>query len=96
MGGAQQLSERMAEKLGEQVRLEEPVVRVKQDQDGVTVTTANGNVYEVSVVSGFSVSFNRYDMHIVRTLSPEILFFLRLQPGSYISREMENRCSTGI
>jgi monoamine oxidase len=41
-GGAQQLSVRLADRLGRAVRLGEPVVAIAQDETGVTVQTAAG------------------------------------------------------
>ena len=46
VGGAQQLSECMADRIGSgRVRLSNPVVRVDQDRSTVTVHTADGDVY---------------------------------------------------
>jgi monoamine oxidase len=41
-GGAQQLSERLAERLGRAVRMGEPVLAIEQDDAGVTVRTPAG------------------------------------------------------
>ncbi|MDG4765020.1 FAD-dependent oxidoreductase [Solwaraspora sp. WMMD406] len=41
-GGAHQLCESLAERLGERVRLGEPVTAIDQDADGVTVRTSGG------------------------------------------------------
>lgn len=46
-----QLSTKMAEVLGDRVHLNEPVIRVEQSDDGVTVTTSTGNVYNVSMIN---------------------------------------------
>jgi monoamine oxidase len=42
VGGTQQMSLRLAEKLGAAVRLAQPVSRIRQDDQGVTVTTETG------------------------------------------------------
>jgi monoamine oxidase len=42
-GGAGQIPERLAEELGDRIVLGQPVVRIEQDDGGVTVTTADGN-----------------------------------------------------
>ncbi|MER5863030.1 FAD-dependent oxidoreductase [Kitasatospora sp. NPDC002040] len=42
-GGAHQACERLADRLGERVRLNQPVLAVHQDDDGVTVRTAHGD-----------------------------------------------------
>jgi monoamine oxidase len=44
VGGTQQMSLRLAEKLGQAVRLAQPVSRIRQDDEGVTVTTETGFV----------------------------------------------------
>ena len=41
--GAQELSKRLRARLGQAVRLSEPVRRIEQDQDGVTVFSAKGD-----------------------------------------------------
>lgn len=51
VGGSMQLSTKMAEVLGDRVHLNEPVIRVEQSDDGVTVTTSTGNVYKVSMIN---------------------------------------------
>ncbi|XP_067879699.1 amine oxidase [flavin-containing] B-like isoform X2 [Heterodontus francisci] len=46
VGGAQTISERLAERIGkDRVRLRSPVVRVVQEQDGVTVTSEGGEAF---------------------------------------------------
>lgn len=48
VGGAQQLSEKMAEELGDQVHLGDPVVAVNQSDSGVIVSTAGGKSFNGS------------------------------------------------
>jgi monoamine oxidase len=42
-GGAGQIPERLAQELGDHIRLESPVLRVEQDAAGVTVATPHGS-----------------------------------------------------
>ena len=43
------LSEEMAVRIGENnIKLNEPVIRVEQNSKGVSVTSAKGNVYKVN------------------------------------------------
>ena len=50
IGGSQQLSERMAVHIGssQRVRLNKVVIKVDQCENGVKVTTADGDIYEAS------------------------------------------------
>ena len=49
VGGSMRLSEELAVRLGEKnIKLNEPVIRVEQNRNGVTVTSAKGNVYKVT------------------------------------------------
>lgn len=50
VGGAQQISERMAEQLGDRVRLNTPVLAIEQGSDGVVVRTHAGPVDAKRVV----------------------------------------------
>ncbi|GAB6033647.1 hypothetical protein CHUAL_013710 [Chamberlinius hualienensis] len=49
-GGSQQISERLAAKLGERVVLKKPVASVQQKNDGVVVTTIDGTTYKTDYV----------------------------------------------
>ncbi len=46
VGGTQQLAQKLAEKLGNAVRLGQPATRIAQDRNGVTVTTASGTALQ--------------------------------------------------
>lgn len=48
IGGAMQLAEGMANLLGDRVMLGRPVVKVEQNEAGVTVQCANGDIFQVS------------------------------------------------
>lgn len=48
MGGANQVTERIMELLGERVKLERPVVRIDQTGESVLVETLNHELYEVT------------------------------------------------
>ena len=51
IGGSQQISIKMAEKIGnDKVKYESPVSKIEQDDQGVRVTTLKGDVFEVSVI----------------------------------------------
>lgn len=47
MGGSGQISERIAEQLRGSVMLNQPVVRVSQNAEGVSVETLTGDKYKV-------------------------------------------------
>ncbi|XP_073523345.1 amine oxidase [flavin-containing]-like [Phyllobates terribilis] len=50
VGGAGQISEKMAERLQGQVKLQRPVVRIDQSAENITVETVNHEIYEAKYV----------------------------------------------
>jgi monoamine oxidase len=67
VGGSVRVSERMAEELGDQVRLGSPVRRVEQGDGAVSVTTRGGEVFEAA--------------HVVVTLPPTLAGRLEYAPA---------------
>ncbi|ELU09171.1 hypothetical protein CAPTEDRAFT_202784 [Capitella teleta] len=58
IGGTQQIPKKIADSLGSNVHLEEPVTHIDYSDDVVTVTTANGNTYTAD--------------HIILALAPSL------------------------
>ncbi|XP_023238270.1 amine oxidase [flavin-containing] B-like [Centruroides sculpturatus] len=50
IGGSQQISERIAARLGDSVRLNSPVATIHQLADGVMVKTLNGDIYRANYI----------------------------------------------
>lgn len=50
VGGAGQISEKMAEHLQGRVKLQRPVVRIDQSAENIVVETLNHEIYEVSML----------------------------------------------
>ncbi|XP_014675035.1 PREDICTED: amine oxidase [flavin-containing] A-like [Priapulus caudatus] len=86
VGGAQQLSERMAERLGTRVKLSQPCIRVEQTQNGdYIITTKNNDHYRANhIISAVPQALlNRIEF--IPTLPPlKIQLIQRIPMGSII------------
>lgn len=82
IGGSQQITERIAARLGEAVRLKSPVAYISQLADGVMVKTLNGDIYRAN--------------YIIMAIPPVLQMKIHYEPPlSPIRNQMIQRCPMG-
>uniref|UniRef100_T1INA7 Amine oxidase n=1 Tax=Strigamia maritima TaxID=126957 RepID=T1INA7_STRMM len=83
IGGSQQISEKMAERLGDSVKLNSPVCNLVQSVDSVTAQTLDGTIYE--------------GVYVIMAIPPPLLLKIHYDPPLPPSKhQLIQRVSMGV
>lgn len=86
-GGAQQLSLRLAEQLGDRVLLGEPLVALRQDAEGVTASTLAGEIRAAKVIMAIPTHLAGH-VHYDPPMPPDRVAITQRTPLTTLSRAL--------